>query len=423
MRFLVLTQYFPPEVGAAQLRLAATVDELRRQGHEVEVVTALPNYPTGAIYPEYRGRVYAREERDGLVIHRVWLYAATGAGVRRVLNFASFVATSLLGLVRARRPDFIFVESPPLFLSIPALLCARLWGARVIYNVADLWLDQVRALGLLHDGVLLRLAEAVERWTLRASDYVNVVTEGLRTRLIHEKGVPAEKVLFLPNGVDTDLFAPSEPDRELERELGLGGKQVVVYAGTHGYAHGIDVAIAAARLLREENVEFIFIGDGSEKRRLIELARDTAATNVRFLDSAPPTYIARLYSVALTGLSTLRDVPLADATRPVKIFATMASAKPVLYSGGGEGARLVLAADAGIVVPWGSADELAGAVRALIAAPDIAATLGRNGRRYVEENLRWSSLVGDWLSQLTAPAVPTVPGSDAARLAADSAHT
>src|SRR6185437_15517707 len=126
MRFLVLTQYFLPETGAAQVRLAAMIQELRAAGHTVEVVTGMPNYPGGEIFPEYRGRFYIRDEWKGVVVHRVWLYASTGAGPRRALNYLSFVATSIVGLLLAERADYIFVESPPVFLSIPAKLVAVL---------------------------------------------------------------------------------------------------------------------------------------------------------------------------------------------------------------------------------------------------------------------------------------------------------
>lgn len=403
MRFLVLTQYFAPEMGAAQLRLAAMIRELRAAGHEVEVVTAMPNHPTGRIFPEYVGRVYRREERDGVVVHRVWLYASVGAGGRRMANYLSFVLTSLVGLAAARRPDFVFVESPPLFLSFPALLVARLRGARVIYNVADLWLDAAVELGILRPGPVLRFARAFERWTLRHVDFVTTVTEGLRSRLL-AKGVAPDRLLFLPNGVDTELFAPREADAALGRALGLDGRHVVVYAGTHGYSHGLDVVLSAAPLLRDERVTFVLIGDGSEKAALMERAARERLDNVRFLDPGDPAYVARLYSLCVAGLSTLRSTPLFDATRPVKIFSIMAAGKPVLYSGSGEGARLVETAAAGIVVPAEDPAALAASVRRVIGSPAAAAAMGRSGRAFVERHFSWQTLVHAWLSSLPGAA-------------------
>jgi len=329
VRFLILTQYFPPEVGAPQVRLAAMVRELKGQGHEVEVVTALPNHPRGEIFPEYRGRFYVREDWEGVPVHRLWLYPATGAGLKRLLNYASFAFTSLFGLFRARRPDYLFVESPPLFLSVPAYLWGLPQGVPFIFNVADLWPDSVRELGLMREGWVLRLAEGLEAWTYRKARFVNAVTEGIRRALIEEKGVPEEKVLFLPNGVDTALFRPREPDEALVRELGLLGKKVVVYAGTLGVAQGLEVALAAMRALEHERPELhlLLLGGGSEEARLKALAREWGLSNVTFADPVPLHEVPRYLSLAYAGLVMLKDVPLFEGARPSKTFPIMGASR------------------------------------------------------------------------------------------------
>ena len=177
MKFLLLTQYFPPEIGGAQTRLRSTAVELKRLGHDVEIVTALPNYPRGKFYPGYEGRIYLREEFEGITVRRVWLYPAMGGGLRRMLNYASFTIMSLFGLLLSQRPDFIFVESPPLFLSIPACVAGFLWRVPFIFNVADLWPDIVVEGGFLKQGPLIRLMRRLEQWSYRSAGYVNAVTE------------------------------------------------------------------------------------------------------------------------------------------------------------------------------------------------------------------------------------------------------
>lgn len=402
MRFLVLSQYYPPEIGAPQTRLAAMVREMKNLGHDVEVVTAMPNYPKGRIFPEYRGRFYLREELDGVRVHRVWLYPSTGAGLRRILNYMSFTGTCLAPLLCLSRPDYVFVESPPLFLSVPGYLMARRWRAKMIFNVADLWPDSVRELGLMKDGLALGLAARLEEWTYRVADRVNAVTEGIRSTLIEKKGVPPAKVLFLPNGVDTQLFKPRPADDALASRLGLAGKKLILYAGTLGYAQGLEVALEAAATLRDEtDILFVFVGGGSEVGSLKLLAEKWSLPNVVFLDPVPPEEVARLYSLALAGFASLRNLPLFEGARPSKIFPIMASGVPVIYSGAGEGARLIEAAQAGIVTPPEDSRALAGAVRLLAQNPDLAARLGRNGRAYAEKHLTWSTLVANWLRELS----------------------
>ncbi|GIW33099.1 glycosyltransferase family 4 protein [Meiothermus sp.] len=412
MRFLFLTQYFPPEIGAAQVRLASVVRELVRLGHEVEVVTALPNYPTGRIFADYRGKFALEETWEGVRVQRTWLYPAMGTGVRRLLNYFSFAATSLWALLRARKPDFIFVESPPLFLSITAFLASRWFRVPFIFNVADLWPDSVRQLGLMKEGPLLRLAAGLERWSYQKATYVTAVTEGIQKILLTEKGLPSHKVVYLPNGVDTTLFRPLPPDQALAKELGLEGKKVILYAGNHGYAHGLEVALQAAQHLSNPDIVLVLIGDGSEKKRLMEMAQEMALRNVRFLDPQPPAYIARLYSLAVAGLSTLRDSPLFEMTRPVKIFAGMSCAKPIVYVGKGEGARLIETAQAGLVSPPENPEALARHILQIVDEPQLAQRLGENGRRYVEEHLSWSSLIQSWLESLQPkqPQSAKVPG-------------
>ncbi|MCX7783847.1 MAG: glycosyltransferase family 4 protein [Meiothermus sp.] len=412
MRFLFLTQYFPPEIGAAQVRLASVVRELVRLGHQVEVVTALPNYPTGRIFNGYRGRLALEETWEGIRVVRTWLYPSMGTGPRRLLNYLSFAATALWGLLKARKPDFIFVESPPLFLSLTGYLASRWFRVPLIFNVADLWPDSVRQLGLMKEGPLLRLAEGLERWSYQKAHYVTAVTEGIHKILREEKGLPGHKVLYLPNGVDTDLFRPLPPNQALAKELGLEGKKVVLYAGNHGYAHGLEVALQAAQHIPDPDVMLLLIGDGSEKARLMQTARDMNLTNVRFLEPRPPSYIVELYSLAVAGLSTLRDSPLFEMTRPVKIFAGMSCAKPIIYVGRGEGARLIEAAEAGLVSPPENPEMLARHIMQIVRQPDLAQRLGANGRRFVEEHLSWSSLIQHWLNGLHVerPESEKVPG-------------
>jgi colanic acid biosynthesis glycosyl transferase WcaI len=402
MRFLILTQYYPPEVGAAQLRLAAMARELVRLGHEVEVVTGMPNYPEGRTQSGYRGRLGATEHHDGVTIRRTWLVAASGRGFSRLANYGSFAATSLAGLAASKRPDVVFVESPPPSLALPGWLMARRWGAKLVLNVSDLWPDSAVQLGLSTNGPLICAARRLESWAYARADLVTAVTEGLRKTLVDVKHVPAERILFLPNGIDADLFAPRARDEALAAQLGVEDRQVVLIAGTLGYALGIDVALEAAALLADRPISFLIAGDGSDRERLEGIVRQQGLTNVRFLGSLPVEQVAGLYSIANIGLLTLRDSPLFEGTRPARVLAAMASAVPVIYSGRGEGARLVQQADAGLVMPPEDPQALADAINQLIDDPQTASRMGTNGRRCVEDELTWPRLVESWVDQLQA---------------------
>lgn len=400
MRLVILTQYYFPEIGAPQVRLKEMVRALHHLGHEAEIVTALPNYPSGRIFPKYRGKLYVRESIEGAPVHRIWLYAATGAGIKRLLNYFSFAFTSLIALWRVRRPDIVFVESPPLFLAIPAVFMKWLWRAKMIFNVSDLWPDSVREMGIIQDKRLLRLAEKLEKWSYHHAFKVSAVTEGIRRGII-AKGIAARELVFLPNGVDTGLFRPNQPDRDLARSLGLDGKKMILYAGLLGYAQGLETILETAKLLHDQkDLVFVFLGDGPEKPRLQDLAKKYLLDNVLFFEAAPLPYVARLYSFAFAGIAVLRNLPLFNGARPSKVFPIMASGIPVVYGGAGEGAQLIENARAGLVAPPENPEALAQAIRQLLHDPKLAQELGKNGRKFAEENLNWVSLVKNWTDQL-----------------------
>ena len=404
MNLLILTQYYPPEIGAPQTRLAAMVRELRKLGHQIEVVTALPNYPQGRIFPAYRKTLYRREMRDGVTVHRVWLYGAVGHGIARMLSFVSFALSSLIGLFRAAKPDFLFVESPPLVLSIPAVAYGALRSVPVIMNVADLWPDTVAEMGYMKPGLMLGLFQRLEWWSYRKAAYVNALTEAIRQSLLGLKGLPAAKVLYLPNGVDTEVFRPQAADTALQVSLGLARKKIILYAGTMGLAHGLDNVLRAAKLLEQQtDIHFLFLGDGSERAPLEQMRRDMGLANVTFLDPVPLEQLPAYFSLPVCGLVSLRDVPFFDGARPSKIFPVLASGRPVIYVGRGEGARLLEEASAGVIVPPGEPQALARAVQELVRDSHLAVQLGRNGRKFVEENLQWSSLVVKWAASLVPP--------------------
>lgn len=404
MNFLVLTLYFPPEIGAAPTRLDAMTRELTRLGHDVEVVTGMPNYPQGKIFPGYRGSFYRREVRYRVVIHRVWLYPTVGRGLGRLLNYVSFSFFSLFGLFRAKRPDFLFVESPPLTLSGPGHIYSFLRRVPLILNIADLWPDTLVEMGLLHEGITLDLLYRLERWAYRQAAFVNTVTEGLRYSLLHAKGVPSDRLLFLPNGVDTERNRPQQPDPVFKRALGLSGKQVLLYSGTLGRAHGLENVLEAAALLKNQpDLHILFLGDGSERPALQEMKHRLQLENVTFHDPVSIEKLAPFQAIADCGLVSLRNLPIFEGARPSKMFPLLAAGKPLLFCGHGEGANLVRAAKAGIVVPSGDPQALAKAISELLRNRQLLEELGANGRRFVEEHYEWRKLVGDWVESLIGP--------------------
>jgi colanic acid biosynthesis glycosyl transferase WcaI len=400
IRFIVLSQYYAPEIGATQTRLLSVVTILRSLGHDVQIVTAMPNHLLGRTFKKYRGKLLVRESYDGVPVIRVWIFAATGMGVLRLLNYLSFTVTSVIGLLLCRKADYLFIDSPPLFLSLPGRLIGKLRGMRTIFNVADLWPDSARELGAFGNPMLFGLAESFERWTYRTHDVVCAVTHGIDRALKSEKGVPDRKVVFFPNGVDTTLFAPRQADEVLRERFGGPDARVFLYSGTHGAAQGLENVIRAAALLRDTPAFFVFLGDGHRKPALQAMATELGLTNVEFVDSQPLSEVPRYYSIAYASIVALIKRDLFKGSRPQKMFVSLATGVPIVYSGEGEAAKLITDNEAGLVVRPESAEEIAAACRSLMSDRELHDRLGANGRKLACNSYEWRKIVQKWLTDL-----------------------
>ncbi len=386
LRIVILTHYFPPEVGAPQARLSELASRAAAAGHSVTVVTGFPNYPTGVVPKEYRGRFRMEDKLGGVRVIRTWVYATPNRGfIRRILNHLSFAVSSLTAARRLGRVDVFFVESPPLFIGLAVLLYRRLKRAPYVFNVSDIWPQSAVELGALRNGFAVRLATMLEMRLYRKAARVSVVTPGMLERLV-ARGLPRQKLALLTNGVDTSVFHPAPANMDLARRLGLDERKVFLYAGTHGMAQGLGTVLAAARQTANSDVLYVLAGEGAEKQALMTQATEEGITNVCFLPNQPKAVMPDLLNLAYAAIVPLRRVDLFKAALPSKMFEAMASARPIVASLWGEAAELIESARCGIVVPPEDPAALRDAVERLAADPELVHELGGNGRRYVEEH-------------------------------------
>lgn len=388
MRILLLTQYFPPEIGAPQARLSEFARTWAADGDEVTVLTGMPNHPTGVVPQRYRGRVRVRERRDGYSVLRTWLYATPNEGFfRKTLSHLSFMLSSVLLGARASGKAEVVVVSSPTFFSIgSAWLLARLKRARLVVEVRDLWPAIFVELGVLTNRWIIKLLQRLELAAYHAADAVVVVTEGFRENLI-QRGVPPSKVHTVRNGVDADRFSSEAVHgSDTRARLGAGpGECLVVYAGALGISHALDKVVEAAALLTDQPVRFALVGEGAEKQRIAERARELGLTNVHLPGAVARDEVPSVLAAADICLVSLRDVPLFSSFIPSKLFEYLAAEKPVIGALRGEPAQILRAAGA-VVVPPEKPERLAEEIVALAQDPVRRADLGKEGRRFVEQN-------------------------------------
>jgi glycosyltransferase involved in cell wall biosynthesis len=389
VRLLILTQYYPPETGAPQNRLSDLAQRLHQAGHQVTVLTALPNYPRGEIFENYRGRLLMEESRSGIRIVRTWIYATPRKGfVRRLLNYFSFVFSSfVLGVWKAGSPEIVIVESPPLFLGLSAWLLAFFKNARLVFNVSDLWPDSAVAMGILHNPWLIRLSKWLEEFLYRRSFLITGQTQGIVDNI--QSRFPDKRVALITNGVDIKRFMHAAGDRksEIKNEFALTDKFVVGYAGLHGLAQGLESVIQAAGLLAtEKDIVFAFFGDGPEKEKLVQLVNHLGLQNFRFYPSQMTERMPAIIGSFDIALVPLRRLELFKGALPSKMFEAMAAAVPIVVSIDGEARALVERARAGLFVEAEDSKAMAGAILELYRDRERLTTLGLNGRQYVIEH-------------------------------------
>lgn len=399
-RWLLLTQYYPPEIGAPQIRLRCLVRELRHHGFEVEVLTAMPNYPKGETFPGYQGKLTLREEIDGVTVRRVWVYPGTGKSpFIRLLNYFSFTFTAMVAALFGPRPDVVFVEFQPLSLGVVGLLMKWIRGVPYICNVPDLQVDVARQLGFIKSERFLRLAFHLEQLFLKQSWKVSTVTHRFIQHFL-DRGLPRDQITFLPNGADTRFLRPKPRCQELVRRWNLKGKKVFLYVGTHAYYHGLDSLIRAARLLEDEKeIIFLLIGNGPERQRIIKLAEDLKVSNVVFGQS-PYEEMDRLYSISYASIATLRNVEVAKSMRLSKVFPSLSCGVPVIYAGQGEVVDMIRENQCGMCVPPENHVLLASAIKRLASDGPSRDHMGQMGRKLVESEYSWQVIVKRWIVEL-----------------------
>ncbi len=393
MHILLLHQLFirPDDPGGT--RHVEFCQSLVRSGHRVTILAGTKSYLTGETVSQVRREVLA----PGLEVIRC---GTIGGGHRsftwRTVGFLWFTATSLAAGLRIGRVDLVWGTSPPLLQVASAWALARVKRVPWIFEVRDLWPAFAVAAGVLRNRLLIALSEWLERFLYRRADHLIVNSPGF-TAYLRERGVPAEKVTLIPNGVNPEMFDPAGKGGAFRGEHGLSGKFIALYAGAHGLSNDLRVVLEAAAELRDQpGVVFVFVGDGKEKPQLMHQAERLGLTNAVFLPPVAKEDMAEVLAGADCGIAILKPLPLYATTYPNKVFDYMAAGRPVVLAIDGVIRQVIDEERAGIAVAPGDAAALAQAVRRLAADRVEARRMGERGRRAVERRFDRRQQAG-WL--------------------------
>ena len=404
MRILFLTAYFPPEIGAAQTRTHELAARLVKVGHTVHMLTTFPNYPSGIVPPEWRGKFFWHGTDTGINLHRVWSYATPNRGfLRRILGHFSFAFFACVVAPFLPAVDVVIVESHPLFNGIAGAFISLIKRARNVLNVSDLWPQSAVEMGVLKNPLVIRIAEAVEMFSYRRASLILAMAQGIRKAII-EEGIDPSKVKLFLNAVDYELFRPNGEGLEIRRKIGSRRARIcgALRRNDRTSARPTNHLRPAALCLEagQSRIRFVLAGDGAEKALLQSEVSRRRLTNVLFIDPVPKRDLPSLLNAADAILVCLRNLKIFEGVVPTKILEGMSCGKPILGAVAGEAAGLVRAADAGICVGPENPQGMRDAILSLMADPQGCALMGQRGREFIQLNFcrdRRAAQLQEWL--------------------------
>jgi len=387
MRILYITQYFHPEIGATTNRALANVRCFANIGHDVTVLTEMPNHPKGIIFDGYKHKMFMKEKMEDFMIHRVWVFTSVKKNfITRILFYISFMFMGFLHtLFNWKKYDVIYVTSPPLFAGVIGYFLKKIYRrTKFIFEVRDLWPDVAIEMRELQNKQYQNLSYKMERDFYKSADKIISVTESFKERIV-AKGIYGDKINVVRNGTDLE-FNKVTVSEQLRNHFEVENNFIVVYAGILGIAQNIKTLLESGKQLSSYNVKILLVGSGPEERILKEYAKDNKISNVIFIGEVTKADVGEYLMLADCGIIPLRNIKVFESTIPSKLFDYMAASLPILLGVKGEAAEILKQAKAGITYEPDDSEDLAIKILWLKNNPNQLKQMSLNGRKFVEIN-------------------------------------
>ena len=399
MNIVIICHYFPPEIGAPSARIYEMAKHWIELGNEVHVVTCFPNHPTGIIPDEYKGMKYKHEMMNGIHVHRNYVYATPNKGFfKKTLGHISFMLSSVvISMRKINKPDVIITSSPTFFSIFSGYWYSLRKKTPFVLEIRDLWPAAMIELGVMKEGFITNILEKMELFFYRKCKRLIMVTKSFKENVVN-RGIDCDKVYVITNGVNQELFYPREKSKELIDKYYLKDKFVISYVGAHGISQSLSTILKVAKsLIDEKDIQFLFIGEGAEKDKLKEIAREQNITNVKFIDSQPKELIPEFYSTSDICLIPLKNIELFKTFIPSKMFEIMACGIPIVASLEGEAADVLNDSKAALVVQPDNPEEIKQAIIKLKEDNALYEQFKKNGPSCVGQNYSRKKLAEQYL--------------------------
>lgn len=408
MKILLLHQYFLENDDPGGSRWNEMTRMWMEQGHEVEVLAGMVHANGSSKRAEYKGKYFFKRKQGEVNVIRCHVSESYNLNfLGRLWGYFSFVFSSLFaGLFKTTlQPDVVIVTSPPLFLGISGYLISRIRRIPFVFEVRDLWPESAIDTGVVKSALIIKLAYWLEDLMYKKAALINVLTPAFRDVLVSKKGVPADKVILIPNAADfglSDGLLANFDALTFRERLDLTGKFVITYVGAHGVANALDQILETAALLTDKPVLFLLIGQGMEKTRLMDRAREMGLQNVRFLDPVPKSEVFKYILASDMGTSVLKRVDTFKTIYSNKTFDYMACKKPILMAIDGVSRRLLEDANAGTFVEPENPAHFKEVILSYLDNPEILSEQGISGYDYAKKNFERNELAAKYLERVEA---------------------
>ena len=404
MRILFITQWFEPEPAFKGVDFAAA---LKGRGHEVEVVTAFPNYPGGKLYPGYRIRPYHKETMMGVVVHRLAIWPSHDrSSIGRIANYLSFFASVLsFGLLKGGRYDLVYVYHPPITPAAAAAIFCRLHRRPLVIEIQDLWPDSVAASGMAGGDRVPALLGRLCNFVYQRATRIIPQSDRMGDRLL-ERGVPASKLRRIYNW---STYRPADMENVLPAGVAdtFEGRFNIVYGGNLGQAQALGSLIdaAAAASAQHPSIHLHLFGNGIERQALAAHAGRVAPGIVTLHGSVDRQAMDRIFDRADVLAVQLKDDALYTITIPSKVQHYLACGRPIVAGLSGEAASLLQASGAAILCTPQDVAAMADAIcRIASMTPSERAAMGAQGREYYELHMGFDRALDETIDVITEAA-------------------
>jgi len=364
MKIIFFTDHFTPEMSPPAAHIYDRCKIWVGQGHEVTVITNVPNYPFGECYDGYKNKFRQTEMLNGIKVIRVMTFMAENKGsVKRMLDYISYTYSAFFNTLFMKKPDVVISSSPPLFSPIAGVLFARMRRVPHVIEIRDLWPAFIAATnGWEKTDRMYRVFERLEMWLYKHSKRIITFSPTFTDNMV-ARDVDPNKIDLVINGSDLNLFSPTKADTALIDDLNLRDQFIIGYIGTMGLAHDLENAVRAANLVKDKNIKLLIVGAGGETENVKTEAEKLGAKNVIFVGRQDKNEMPKWWSICDVGLVHLKGSQELAAAIPSKIFETMAMGKPILFAGlKGAGSYVVDKHEAGICVTASDPEALAEAM-------------------------------------------------------------